>query len=48
VSDPTGERERKDKPGLLVVAARGNIYAWEEGHFVHIHPALFLLLFFVE
>jgi hypothetical protein len=42
VSDPTGERKRKDKPGLLVaaVAARGNIYAWEEGHFVHIYPAL--------
>jgi hypothetical protein len=43
VSDPTGERERerereKRQAGTVVAAAaRGNIYAWEEGHFVHIY-----------
>jgi hypothetical protein len=50
VSDPTGERKKRQAGTVVAVAAaaRDNIYAWEEGHFVHIHPALFLLLFFVE
>jgi hypothetical protein len=44
VSNPTGEKKKRQAGAVVAVAtaARGNIYAWEEGHFVHIHPALVL------